>query len=245
MNTLGFLRNILALIGGVAVIVSFVGIYKFNIVGDDVVFVENRNTQAGILFSQATGKWFDHIGVCHTCTPENGFGEDGTLETQGGVIVWKELRLTLVAKTGGTPSMTEVRTFFDKTYASKINGFNTQVFATEQAYDIYVPVDKVAEKIDFMDPEGALLRTYEVSETSYDQIPELVIANHAQRLARTQVMETKIFQQNGYDLKLDYEYKPVDRIFVYSFKHHGDPQSGYTLEVRVQGNGRIVVAPSP
>jgi len=33
----------------------------------------------GIVFDKRSGKWVDKFGICHTCTPENGFKIDGSL----------------------------------------------------------------------------------------------------------------------------------------------------------------------
>jgi|GEM_PF-2438481 len=243
MKIFAALRNLMALVGVVGVLVVLAGIYKFNIVGDDVVMLEEQNGQAGILFSQAAGKWFDHIGICHTCTPENGFGTDGSLVLDDGVIVWKEFRLKILNKTGEAPSLKELQQFFDTTYATKKEGFQTQVFFTDAAYEIYVPVDQETVNRDLMNPTSALMTKYDVTEIPYDQNAQQHIVNHAERLARRLAMQTEIFQQDGYDLKLEYEDKPADRVFVYSFKHYGDPEGKYSIKVRVKGNGVVMVEP--
>ncbi|WP_419797012.1 MAG: hypothetical protein ACNI26_11735 [Terasakiella sp.] len=241
MKIFALLRNLMALVGVIGVLIIAAGIYKFNIVGDDVVIGDEPDEQAGIIFSQAAGKWFDHIGVCHTCTPENGFGKDGSLELKDGVVVWKELRLKVMNKAGGVPSVAELKQFFDTVYTTKKKGFQSQVFFTNAVFDIYVPVDQGIENKDFMKPDGALLRKYIVTEIPYDKNPGQYIANHAERLARSRAVQTEIFQQDGYGLKLDHEYRSSDRVFVYSFKHYGDPEGKYSIKIRVKENGLVVV----
>ncbi|SFV64402.1 hypothetical protein MNB_SUP05-5-704 [hydrothermal vent metagenome] len=36
--------------------------------------------EKGIVFDIKSGKWVDKHGICHTCTPENGFYKDGTMK---------------------------------------------------------------------------------------------------------------------------------------------------------------------
>ena len=33
-----------------------------------------------IVFDKRSQKWVDKFGICHTCTPKNGFRKDGTIE---------------------------------------------------------------------------------------------------------------------------------------------------------------------
>jgi hypothetical protein len=33
-----------------------------------------------IVFDKKSGKWVDKYGICHTCTPQNGFKKDGTMD---------------------------------------------------------------------------------------------------------------------------------------------------------------------
>jgi len=241
MKFFAILKKLMVFVGAIGVLIVLAGIYKFNIADDDVVILKEQNAQAGILFSQATGEWFDHIGVCHTCTPENGFGKDGSLVLDDGVVVWKELRLKVLNKAGEAPSLSDLQQFFDTAYATKKEGFRTQVFFTETAYEIYVPVDQQTENRDLTDPSGALMTQYDVTALPYDQNSKQHIVNHGERLARRLAMQTEIFQQDGYDLKLDYEDKSAGRLFVYSFKHYGDAEGMYSIRVRVKDNGLVVI----
>lgn len=37
--------------------------------------------ETGIVFDEVSKQWVDKYGICHTCTPENGFSSEGALET--------------------------------------------------------------------------------------------------------------------------------------------------------------------
>jgi hypothetical protein len=34
-----------------------------------------------LFFDKRSQKWVNKFGICHTCTPKNGFRKDGTIET--------------------------------------------------------------------------------------------------------------------------------------------------------------------
>ena len=38
---------------------------------------EILGVEDGIVFDDRSGKWVDKVGICHSCTPENGFENDG------------------------------------------------------------------------------------------------------------------------------------------------------------------------
>jgi hypothetical protein len=70
-------------------VIIIAGVYKFNFTDDDIYYSEDETEvfenfdSEGIYFDEETRQWMDDYGVCHTCTPENGFSSDG-VETEEG-----------------------------------------------------------------------------------------------------------------------------------------------------------------
>lgn len=63
---------------------------KANACDDSIDYSKPRNSADeldcsqgnDIVFDQEKKQWVDCYGVCHTCTPENGFNEDGTISVE-------------------------------------------------------------------------------------------------------------------------------------------------------------------
>jgi hypothetical protein len=95
--------------------------------------------QATLYFSRSEGVWRDHVGICHTCTPENGFGPDGNVDN----IRWRELRLSLKNDAGETPDLDEVRDFFQSQYAEQSGTYPVHLTLSDDIFLIQIPVPKV------------------------------------------------------------------------------------------------------
>ena len=52
------------------------GNYPICVVADRTISEDSVDNE--IYFDKETKEWKDNYGICHTCTPENGFNADGT-----------------------------------------------------------------------------------------------------------------------------------------------------------------------
>lgn len=151
----------------IIVFVALAGIYKFNYLASLPCYDADGNPikqteipQETIYFSEVFQTWQDNIGACRTCTPENGFGADGVVDT----IAWRELWLELKNDAGESPSLQDVKEFFMHHYAEPSGYFPVRVGNLKGVFIIFVPVPKELKDIDFLDSRGSLLATYDVVE---------------------------------------------------------------------------------
>ena len=118
----------------------------------------NNQLVETIRFSQSQQRWFDDIGTCNTCTAENGFGQDGSVED----VIWQELTVGLKNDLGESPSTEEVQILFEQQYAVKPGQYPVHVNYQDDKFTVLVAVAKELKGIDLLDPRGALFATYEV-----------------------------------------------------------------------------------
>lgn len=112
-----------------------------------------------IRFSQSQQRWFDDVGTCHTCTPDNGFGQDGSVDH----VIWQELIVGLSNDLGEPPAIDEVQMLFEQEYAEQPGYYPVYVSYNSAKFTILVAVAKELKGIDFLERTGPLLATYEVS----------------------------------------------------------------------------------
>lgn len=114
--------------------------------------------QESIYFSQSQNQWFDDVGVCHSCSPENGFAADGRVDQ----VIWKEVKVRLLNDLGESPDITEVRTLFAQQYAESSGYYPVYVTNDNGIFTIVVAVPTELTDMDFFDRAGALVATYEI-----------------------------------------------------------------------------------
>ncbi len=111
-----------------------------------------------IRFSPSEQRWFDDVGTCHTCTVENGFGQDGSVDN----VIWQELNVGLKNDLAESPSIQEVQILFEQHYAQQPGQYPVHVSYEQGKFTILVAVAKELKGIDLLDPRGPLFATYEV-----------------------------------------------------------------------------------
>lgn len=121
--------------------------------------LEANNQQVEtIRFSQSQQRWFDDMGTCHTCTIENGFGQDGSVDE----LVWQELTVGLKNDLGESPSVEEVQILFEQQYAERPGQYPVYVSYQQDKFTVLVAIAKELKGMDFLASTGALIATYEV-----------------------------------------------------------------------------------
>ncbi|MEH6358592.1 MAG: hypothetical protein V7745_06355 [Pseudomonadales bacterium] len=214
------------------------GIYKFNFTDDDIFMPMET-----LYFMPSTRTWQDDLGVCNTCTPENGFSVDGVVTTDEGSVAWQEIFVLLKNDLAESPDVKEVKDFFQEQYAEETGYRPVHVWKREDVYQVLVPVRAELRGLDFFDRRGALLATYEAEEHLGKQklissgLPqaENTLMNIALEFART----SEIYQQDGYNLRIDDSTNAICvRCFDFVFDHYGDPGVLYSLAVIIDENNK-------
>jgi len=208
------------------------GIYKLNFVNDGIYFSEEP-----LYFIPSAGVWKDELGVCNTCTPENGFSYDGVVTADQGAVAWRQIFVSLKNDLDESPEADEVKDFFQNQYAEESGYYPVHVWESNDVFQVLIPVVGDLRNIDFFDRRGALFATYHVAENSgYEYLQdERALMAIAMKFART----SEIFQQDGYNLRIKNSHQSAcERCFDFVFDHYGDPGVLYSLSVVVDGHNK-------
>ena len=127
--------------------------------------VIQKSIRETIYFDPTHNQWKDEMGVCNTCTPENGFLAKGQIKNQP-IVSWVEIRLKLKNELNQNPPVEEVRELFAREYSLDPEWFGTYVELKDEVFTITYASSKSLE-YEFRKQNGALKSYYTVTEINF------------------------------------------------------------------------------